>query len=68
METGRPAFLTRVRREAVETGMDTMRGISRNSPSLLVLSADRSREPPKAYQVSRASAAFQFTFRKNAAM
>lgn len=27
-----------------------------------------SREPPNLFQVSRASAAFQFTFRKNAAM
>ena len=42
-----------------------MRGMPRNSPS--ILSADGSREPPVP-QESRASAAFQFTFLKNAAM
>ena len=45
-----------------------MRGIPRNSPSVPMLSADGSGEPPNLFQVSRASAAFQFTFRKNAAM
>ncbi len=47
-------------------GNGLLGGIPRNSPSML--SAHGSRKPQMRDQENRASAAFQFTFRKNAAM